>query len=204
MRRDRLQLLMEMALAVALAAVLHFVRLWQLPQGGTVSLEMLPIFVVALRRGLGAGTATGAVFGLVDVVLEPYVVHPAQLLLDYPLAMALVGTAGLLRPVWRRFVDASRGDESARSFTLGLVLGVTPGVLLGTGLRFVSHFASGVIFFASFAPKGQPVWLYSLIYNGSYVFLSGAACLVAMWALAPALERVVPVRTENPRMGSER
>lgn len=199
MNRDRLQLLMEIALAVALSAVLHFLRLYALPQGGTVSLEMLPIFVVAFRRGAVAGVATGVVFGLVDVILEPMVVHPAQLILDYPLAFGLVGAAGLLRPVWRRYWERSTHLGHAKDLTLGLVLGITPGVLLGAALRFGAHFVSGIIFFASYAPKGQPIWLYSLMYNGSYVFLSGVACAAAMWVLAPALERVVPARPARPQ-----
>lgn len=192
MNRDRLQLLMEIAMAVALSAVLHFVRLYQMPQGGTVSLEMLPIFVIAFRRGLGAGVATGALFGLVDIVLEPIIAHPVQAVLDYPLAMGLVGTAGIFRPVWRRFWTAGQQEGGVSKVTLGLLLGITPGVVLGASLRFVSHFISGIVFFASYAPKGQPVWLYSLLYNGSYVAASAAACLVLMWVLAPALERVVP------------
>lgn len=199
MNRERLQLMIEMALAVALSAVLHFVRLYQLPQGGGVSLEMLPIFVVAFRRGVVAGVATGAIYGLVDIMFEPVIVHPAQLVLDYPLAMALVGTAGFFRPVWRRFWESSRVTGGGRSLTIGLIAGITPGVLLGASLRFLSHFASGVIFFSSYAPKGTPAWLYSLVYNGSYMSLSALACLVLMWVLAPALERVVPVRPMTPQ-----
>ncbi len=183
---------MEIALAVALGVVFHFIRLYQLPQGGSVNLEMLPIFVIAFRRGLLPAVLTGFIFGFLDLIIEPFIVHPVQVVLDYPLAFALVGMAGLFQPLWARFVR--QAAEGKTSLTPGLLLAVTPGVLLGSLLRFASHFVSGIVFFASFAPKGQPVWLYSLIYNGSYVFVSAAACLVLMWILAPALERVIPPR----------
>ena len=59
----------EMGVAVALAAVLGMVRVWTMPQGGSVSLEMLPILFVAIRRGLGPGVATGVVYGLLQLLL---------------------------------------------------------------------------------------------------------------------------------------
>lgn len=193
MKRDRLQLLMEIALAVALSSVLHWVFLYQMPQGGTVSLEMLPILVMAFRRGLGVGVVTGTIFGLVDIMFElKGVVHPAQVVLDFPLAMGLVGMAGLFRPVWHRFWEASLSGKGAGSLMLGEIAGIAPGVLLGCSLRFAAHFISGMIFFGSFAPKGQPVWLYSLVYNASYMVPTTIACLVLMWVLAPSLERIVP------------
>ena len=47
---------------------------------------MVPIFVLALRRGLVPGMIAGAVYGCVDLLIDPFVVHPVQLLLDYPVA----------------------------------------------------------------------------------------------------------------------
>lgn len=197
MRNERLRLLMEIALAVALSAVLHVVYLYQLPQGGRISLEMLPIFVIAFRRGLWAGMATGLLASPFIYLLEPFAVHPVQVILDYPLAFALVGAAGLFRPVWRRFWAAGNGAASAKDLALGLALGITPGVLLGGLLRFASHALSGVLFIGLFAPdvvkSGQNVLLYSVVYNGTYMVPTTLVCVVLMWILAPSLERVVPV-----------
>jgi len=188
---------MEIALAVALSAVLHVVYLYQLPEGGRISLEMLPIFVIAFRRGLWAAMATGLLASPLIYLLEPFAVHPLQVILDYPLAFALVGTAGLLRPVWRRFWEANGGAAPARNIALGLALGVTPGVLLGGLLRFASHTLSGVLFIGLFAPdvvtSGQNVLLYSAVYNGTYMLPTTLVCAVLMWILAPSLERMVPV-----------
>jgi thiamine transporter len=162
---------------------------------------MLPIFVLALRRGPVVGVVAGALFGLVDLLLEPYVVHWAQLFLDYPLAFAGVGLAGLFAPLWRRLTR-----EGARTAAMTWV---TPlAVLVGAAARYLSHFVSGVIFFATTAmggplPNGQSAFAdthallaaagYSAVYN-LYVPLSAIICVVAMLAIVPALEKAVPVR----------
>jgi thiamine transporter len=149
----------ELALAVALAAGLSFykIKLPHLLYGGSVSLHALPILVAAFRHGWRGGLAAGAVYGGVNFVITPYYVHPAQVLLDYPLAYASVGLAGL----------AARGPGA-----VGEPLSrwrILSGLALGMGARFAAHFLSGVVFFSQFAPEGQPAWLYSLLYNASYV-----------------------------------
>ena len=88
MRSERTQLLVEIALTVALSAVLSMLAV-RLPinfAGGTISLSMVPILVLALRRGLLPGLIAGALFGCVDYLIEPFFVAPVQVLLDYPVA----------------------------------------------------------------------------------------------------------------------
>ena len=143
MRNKGISVMVEGALMVALAFGLHFIKIWQLPYGGSVTLGgMVPLLVFAFRRGPAAGITAGAAYGLLDLVVDPYVVHPAQLILDYPLAYGILGVAGFFK------------DVAVGSFA-------------GIFGRFLSHFLSGVIFFASYA-KGN-VYLYSATYNGSYL-----------------------------------
>lgn len=147
----------ELAVAIALAAVLDLISkslpLPRLPYGGSISLRALPILIIALRHGAKAGVTAGGAYGVVDFLIHPVFVHPFQLLLDYPIALGVLGCAGW---VWGERRVLSR-------YRLGL------GILLGCGLRLTAHFISGVVFFAQFAPAGQPLWLYSLLYNGSYM-----------------------------------
>lgn len=190
MRNERIAILTEIALAVALAAVLNlpFLRV-QLPfnfAGGTIALNMLPILVVALRRGLMPGIIAGALYGAVDAMIDPSIVHPVQFLLDYPVAYGMVGLAGLASPAWRRSADAA-----AAASRWAVLLGA---MLLGVGGRFAAHWLSGVVFFGEYAPEGQPVWLYSLIYQSTYLLPSFALTLAAALLVFPALERAVPVR----------
>jgi thiamine transporter len=187
MRSSRIKVLAEVALTIALCTVLKFWRI-QLPwnvAGGDVSLAMLPILVLALRRGVWPAVAAGAAFGVIDFLFEPYVVAPIQVLLDYPIAYAALGVAGLGSAQYRRLV--SSGHRLAAE-TIAV-----PWMVAGAGSRFVAHFVSGVVFFGNMAPAGQPVWLYSALYNLSYVVPSLILSIVAALVVLPVLEAAVPV-----------
>jgi thiamine transporter len=137
-------MMVQGALMVALAFGLHFIKFFQAPYGGSVTLGgMVPLLFFALTYGAGPGIMAGAAYGLLDLIVNPYVVHPAQLLLDYPLAYGALGLAGFFR-----------GN-------------VVAGSAAGIGGRFLMHFLSGVIFFASYA-KGN-VYAYSALYNAGYL-----------------------------------
>src|SRR5215203_6355068 len=165
------RVLTEAALAVALAFVLGFVVLFKMPFGGSVSLEMIPLILLALRQGWKVGIVAGATYGLLDLAIDPYVVHPVQLLLDYPLAFGALGLAGLFKPTVR-----------------GAILGATVAVLA----RFVCHLLSGVIFFASYAPEGWNPLLYSAAYNAAYLIPSLGIAIVVTVVLLKALEGAQP------------
>jgi thiamine transporter len=158
------RILTEVVSMVALAGVLEFISgfipLLQLPEGGRVTLAaMVPIFFIAVRRGPRIGILAGVAFGLVVLVQEPYVYHPVQFLLDYPLAFGALGLAGAFRK-------------------LPLV-----GVAIGIGGRFVCHFISGLVFFATYAPPGMNPALYSALYNASYLIPELVISEVVMFIL---------------------
>lgn len=157
---------------IALAVILHLVKVYQLPAGGSITAgSMVPLIYIALRYGPGLGMLTGAAYGLIDFAFEPFFVHPVQFILDYPLAFAVLGLAGLIRN--RPAVGAA----------------------FGVALRFVCHVLSGVVFFASSAPQGQNVWLYSVIYNGSYLLPELVISAVLTYLVFRALRRAgFPVR----------
>jgi thiamine transporter len=165
------RVLTEAALAVALSFVLGFIVLFRMPFGGSVSLEMIPLILLALRQGWKVGVVAGAAYGLLDLAIDPYVVHPVQVLLDYPLAFGALGLAGLFKPTVR-----------------GAILGATVAVLA----RFLCHFLSGVIFFASYAPDGWNPFLYSAAYNAAYLAPSLAIVVVVVVVLMKALEGAQP------------
>lgn len=159
----KIHLLAELAMAVALAIVLDLVSQMlpvpRLPYGGSVSLRMLPIFLVAFRHGWKAGIVAGGIYGVADMLISPFYFHPIQVFMDYPIAFGAAGLAGLKA--------VKLGPENA--FNYRTRIGILTGVVLGNGARYFAHFVSGVIFFGYLAPAGQPVWLYSLVYNGSYI-----------------------------------
>jgi len=152
--------------------------------GGSVSLVMLPLFVLSLRRGVLAGVCAGAMFGVFEYFREPFFVHPAQVLLDYPLAFAACGIAGLGRASVQSLLHNGTPAKAG--------LATVPWVIAGGAGRFAFAFFSGIIFFGANAPEGQPVWIYSAVYNASYVVPSLVACALLTAVLVPALERAVP------------
>jgi thiamine transporter len=172
----------EIAVAVALAAVLGQVRLFVMPQGGSVSLELLPLIFVAIRRGIVPGLVAGLLYGFLQLGLPgAYVVHPLQAALDYPLAFMALATAGLV----------SVGDVTTRRGARQLVLAVA----LGVSARFVFHFLSGLVFFAEYAPHWQAPWLYSITYNLLYLVPEAALSVVLLWPLLRAYDAAFPGRS---------
>ena len=140
--------LTEIAISIALACVFHFLRIWEMPQGGSVSLAMVPILFIAFRRGIKSGILAGSVYGLISIIFDGTIYHPLSIFLDYLFAFGVLGIAGLFpKNVW------------------GIAFGSTVAVLG----RFFFTLMSGVFLFASYAPEGQSPWIYSLIYNGSYM-----------------------------------
>lgn len=165
----------EMAIALVLCWVLGVFRPFQMPQGGSVSLEMLPIFFIAARRGLVPATVVGLLYGMMQIFVPltpPFIYHPVQAALDYPLAFAAVGLAGIVPVVgWRSLVAA---------------------VALGSGARLVFHFLSGLIFFASYAPQWEWPWLYALTYNLLFLVPEAVITAVCLWPLLKAYDAARP------------
>ncbi len=170
MEKNRVKIMTEVGLAVSLAAVLNFMPLWKMPQGGSVSLEMLPILLVTLRWDWKTGMLAGAVYGFLQLIINPYIIHPAQLLLDYPVPYLMLGLAG--------FIILQKKD-SLKANSLRLFLSIS----LGGAGRFLSHLFSGAIFFGQYAPEGQNPWIYSAIYNLSYLIPSLILCYILLLTL---------------------
>jgi thiamine transporter len=165
------RVLAEAALAVALAFVLGLIKVFQMPFGGSISLDMVPLILLALRQGPFVGIVAGAAYGFLDLAIEPFIVHPVQVLFDYPLAFGVLGLAGFFAPTVR-----------------GATLGTTVAVLA----RFLCHFISGVVYFTSYAPEGWNPYLYSAAYNAAYLVPSLAVALIAVVVLLRALEGAQP------------
>lgn len=137
------------ALGVALALVTSYIKLWDMPMGGSVTLlSMLFICLIGYWFGAKYGLITGIAYGLLQFVIDPYMVSIPQVILDYPLAFGALGLSGL-------FCNQKWGLQ------IGYVVGVVG--------RFIFSTLSGVIFFADYAPEGMNPWVYSTVYQGSYL-----------------------------------
>ena len=154
-------------ITVSLSFALSYVKLWEMPQGGSVTLfSMLPIMLFSYVYGAKKGILIGFIYGMLQAVQDPYIIHPAQFLLDYPVAFALTGFAGALKDV--KVLDKIPQLKFALS------------ALIGGTLRFVAHVLSGVFAFGAYAlDAGQSnFFAYSTAYN-SFVFVDLALVIVA-------------------------
>ena len=166
------QLITRIGIALALATVLKVFRLYHFPQGGSVTLgSMVPILIIAFMYGPLVGFLTGFLYGIITLFMDPYILHPVQVLFDYPLPFLALGLAGFFKQ----------------------------NKLLGTSVaifgRFLCHFISGVAFFGSFAPEGMSPIVYSLFVNGLLVGVEGIICLVIIKFLP--IDRIVKATNKN-------
>lgn len=151
------RMMSHIGLALALAAILHALKLYHMPQGGSVTLgSMIPILLIAFFYGPEAGYLTGFLYGMINLIQDPFILHPIQVLFDYPLPFMALGLAGYFKG----------------RYLAGTVIGI-----IG---RFLFHFISGVVFFASYAPQGVSPYLYSFLFNASYLSVECIVCVVIM------------------------
>ena len=154
-------------ITVALSFALSYIKLFSMPQGGSVTLaSLLPVMLFAYVYGPKKGIFVGFIYGSLQAMQDPYLIHPAQFLLDYPVAFAAVGLAGVFNKV--KVFD----NLPQVKFALGAIV--------AGAFRFISHVFSGVFAFGADA-GGQNLWAYSTAYN-SFVFVD-IAIVIAVGAL---------------------
>lgn len=181
MRNSRIRTITEIGLTVALFAVLTAINV-RMPiniAGGSISLAMVPLLVLALQRGVRVGMLAGVLCGAADYLIAPFMLNIAQVFLDYPIAFAAVGLAGIASVTVRKsYTEKDTGT---------LISSIIAGSLIGIGVRFFAHLISGVIFFAENTPAGQSVWVYSAAYQASYLVPSFLGCLIVTIIVLPAV-----------------
>ena len=148
------------AMTIALGTVLSNIKLFHFPTGGSITLfSMLVICLAGYFFGLGAGLMTGVAYGTLQLLIDPYVLYPMQLVVDYILAFGALGLSGI-------FCNSK----------FGLIKGYIAAVLG----RYVFAVISGWIFFGVYAWEGWNPLPYSLAYNGSYIFSEAAITVIIL------------------------
>ncbi len=173
-RNQNLRMLVEGALMIALAYVLSLIKIWEMPNGGSITAgSMLPILIYAYRWGGKQGVFAGVVYGLIQFLLGPkWSFHPISILGDYLVAFGALGLVGFF----------TKKEDTLLKASLGIAAGVF--------FRWVAHVISGAIVFASYAPEGQNPWVYSMIYNASFLIPELAITVVLFALLYKPLKRI--------------
>lgn len=167
--------LVEGAVMVALAQILSYIRLWEMPWGGSIDLAMLPIFFYACRWGAGPGLIAGFVLGLLQFISgRSFAIAWQSIVGDYLLAYALIGLGGLFR---------------GRKSSIFLC------TIVGSAARFLCHYVVGATVWAEYMPEtffGMTMttpWFYSLLYNGFYMVIDMILCLIVFALLMKPMEK---------------
>lgn len=160
------RMLVNISLMLALTILLHQIRLYHFPQGGSITLgSMIPLMFLAYRYGVAVGFFAGFIFGLINMILNPFILHPIQVLFDYPLPWMAAGLAAIFP---KNFIAST--------------------ILVFAG-KFICHFISGVVFFASYATEGMSPIIYSLTVNASMIIPECIICCALMKFLP--IERIL-------------
>lgn len=186
MNKSKTKIMVECAILVALSTVLSFVKIWNMPWGGSVTLfSMLPVCYISVRHGIKWGLGSSFLYAVIQLFLGITVdgllgwgltggILLACILLDYILAFSALGLSG---------VFAKHGFA-----------GIVAGTVVSVVIRFVCHLLSGVYVFASVGKlwsgfETSNTWLYSFVYNGCYMLPELVMTLVGAVVVYKALER---------------
>ncbi|MDE7329727.1 MAG: energy-coupled thiamine transporter ThiT [Clostridia bacterium] len=182
------------AVCIASSFALSYIKLWSMPQGGSLTLaSLLPLMIYAYMFGVRKGVMAGAVYGVLQCMQNPWLIHPAQFLLDYPVAFGAIGLAGL-------FTKIKKLEKLPQiQFALGAVI--------ASVLRFAAHVLSGVFAFSEYSTLDN-VWVYSLGYN-AFVFpdiaiaIAVGVILLCVKPFVAQVKRIQELATAKPKVETQ-
>ena len=170
MGQSKTRMLAEAGVAIAIAQVLSFITLFHMPQGGSIkAAALVPLMFYAYRWGGTRGIFVGVVYGILHFILGfKSSVHYLSIILDYLVAYGVIGVCGY-------FKDS--------------ISGLITGSIVGIALRWAVSVTSGAVVFASYAPQGQNPWIYSMVYNASYMVPDGILNIVVLLFIYQGVKR---------------
>lgn len=159
MKQTNVGTLVEGGIMIAVATVLSYVKVFEMPQGGSITaVSMAPILIYSFRHGVKKGMLSSIVYGILQFVLQGgFSLHPLSILLDYVIAFGMLGLAGIVR-----------GGQCK----------VLLGSFIAIVLRYIVLVISGVVVWGSYAPEGMSPVHYSVVYNASYMIPEGILTLI--------------------------
>lgn len=166
------------AAAMALALVTSYIEVYSFPFGGSITLfSMLFICMIGYLYGAKVSIPVAVAYGILQLLIKPYIYHPVQILFDYPLAFGALGLSGL-------FYKSKHG--------------LLKGYIIGIFGRWIFSSVSGYVFFAEYAWAGWNPLLYTLAYNGAYIFAEAVVTIIilALPAVSHAFGQVKKMANE--------
>ena len=170
MDQSKTRMIAEAGVAIAIAQVLSFITLFHMPQGGSIkAASLVPLMIFAYRWGGTRGIWAGVVYGVLHFLLGfKSSIHYLSIILDYLVAYGAIGVCGYFK------------DN---------LTGLVSGSIVAIALRWFASVTSGAVVFASYAPQGQNPWIYSMIYNASYMIPDGILNIIVLLFVYQGVKR---------------
>ena len=170
MGQSKTRMIAEAGVAIAIAQVLSFITLFHMPQGGSIkAASLVPLMIFAYRWGGTRGIWAGVVYGVLHFLLGfKSSIHYLSIILDYLLAYGAIGVCGYFK------------DN---------ITGLVSGSIVAIALRWFASVTSGAVVFASYVPQGQNPWIYSMIYNASYMVPDGILNIIVLLFVYQGVKR---------------
>ena len=170
MEHSKTRMIAEAGVAIAIAQVLSFITLFHMPQGGSIkAASLVPLMIFAYRWGGTRGIWAGVVYGVLHFLLGfKSSIHYLSIILDYLVAYGAIGVCGYFK------------DN---------ITGLVSGSIVAIVLRWFASVTSGAVVFASYAPQGQNPWIYSMIYNASYMVPDGILNIIVLLFVYQGVKR---------------
>ena len=189
------KVIVEIAIFAAIAVALDFIQgaffkgIW--PNGGSLGIAMVPIFIMCYRRGLLPGLLCGLIVSIVQMLgginsvqgqtfdndflraMGPFI----QIMLDYILAYTVVGFAGCFAGKYAKGKDIKTK-----------LIWIIVGTLIGGLLKFLCHFLAGYFWLNMYNDPMMGVddttMMFSFVYNGTYCIPNAIICTIIMVVIA--------------------
>ncbi len=168
MRKNQIKFIAEVSIFAALGLILDLVAslisvpLWQ--NGGSITIAFVPTIIMGYKYGLKGGLLTGLLIGVIQLLWSSYLITVPQVLLDYVLPNLVIGFVG----EFRNKVKSTTG--------LKRIIFIAVPILLVCSLRLLCLVLSGVLYW-------EAGIIYSIVYNGTYTYLSAFASIIVVLLL---------------------
>lgn len=184
MKKLGLIALIEASFFAAFALILDLLPSIKLGPWISISFAMVPIFILAFRWGFKVSFIAGFIWGLLQIAFgDFYFLTPIQFLIEYFIAFAFIGFAGL----FFKKIQSLLQNGNKKSALQWVVLAI----LVGSAARYFWHFVAGIIFWGEYAPEGMSPVIYSLIVNGGTMLGATVLCSVIVVALLASSPRLI-------------
>jgi thiamine transporter len=184
MKKLSLIAMIEASFFAAFAIILDFLPSIKLSPSISISVAMIPIFILAFRRGFKVSFIAGLLWGILQIAMgDAWIATPLQAFIEYFVAFACIGFAGLF---YRAIQNQLRTGSKKKA--MGLVV---LAVFIGSFARYFWHFIAGVLFFGSYAPKGMSPVLFSFLANGATMLGAAILCSIVAVLIVSSAPRLI-------------